>query len=276
MKSNDIVPLLLSFCKEAGAIALKKQKKVKSKLKADKSVVSEVDLEITDLFYKKVFKKYSKLKNHVLIDEETSKENLNRADVEKCEYLWTLDPIDGTTPFVTNLPFWGILISIYKKGKPWIGFCYIPAMKQLVYTDSKETWVMNEVFTAKSERQKVSNNAKEKVLDPVLQRSSWVTDVKVTQGRFAIIDTYSAACNTSFFLTSKVIGLITTAMIWDLSALWAMTRHLDVVFYDFKTKKIYTDLKSVKFSDKYRFPNTFLVCHKRWLKTILEDAKVIS
>jgi fructose-1,6-bisphosphatase/inositol monophosphatase family enzyme len=275
MKSKDLVPILLSFCKEAGAIALKKQKKVKSKLKADKSIVSEVDLEITDLFYKKVFHKFSTLKNHVLIDEETSKENLNRKEVEKCEYIWTLDPIDGTTPFVTNLPFWGILISILHKGNPWISFCYTPATKQLFYTDGKNSWQIDEAFSSKSKKQKINHKSKEKVLDPVIQYSLWAKDVEVTKGKFAFIDPYSAAFNTALFLMSKTVGIITVGMIWDFAPLWVMAKNLEVVFYDFRTKKIFTNFKSVGFTDKYRFPNTFLVCRKNWLNTILKHTKVV-
>ncbi len=37
------------------------------------------------------------------------------------EYLWVLDPIDGTKAFITGLPIFGTLIALLHRGKPVLG-----------------------------------------------------------------------------------------------------------------------------------------------------------
>src|SRR5271169_3971157 len=38
-----------------------------------------------------------------------------RADAE---YVWVLDPIDGTKSFIAGMPVWGTLIALTRRGEP--------------------------------------------------------------------------------------------------------------------------------------------------------------
>ncbi len=46
------------------------------------------------------------------------------------DWLWTLDPIDGTRGFVAGVPVWSTLIAVSFKGKPILGLMDFPAMDQ--------------------------------------------------------------------------------------------------------------------------------------------------
>lgn len=48
----------------------------------------------------------------------------------QAEFVWVLDPIDGTKSFVTGSPLFGTLISLLKDGKPVIGIIDMPALKE--------------------------------------------------------------------------------------------------------------------------------------------------
>jgi inositol-phosphate phosphatase / L-galactose 1-phosphate phosphatase / histidinol-phosphatase len=52
---------------------------------------------------------------HGVFGEEHGAE---RADAE---YVWVLDPIDGTKAFITGLPIFGTLIALLHRGKPVLG-----------------------------------------------------------------------------------------------------------------------------------------------------------
>jgi myo-inositol-1(or 4)-monophosphatase len=39
----------------------------------------------------------------------------------RSDYQWILDPIDGTRAFISGLPTWGVLIGLYRAGRPLIG-----------------------------------------------------------------------------------------------------------------------------------------------------------
>jgi myo-inositol-1(or 4)-monophosphatase len=58
--------------------------------------------------------------DHGIVGEEFGDE---RADAE---YVWTLDPIDGTKAFIGGLPIWGTLIGLSKRGAPIYGMMHQP------------------------------------------------------------------------------------------------------------------------------------------------------
>jgi myo-inositol-1(or 4)-monophosphatase len=57
---------------------------------------------------------------HGIIGEEFGSE---RADAE---FVWVLDPIDGTTSFISGMPAWGTLIALTRAGKAVFGMVHQP------------------------------------------------------------------------------------------------------------------------------------------------------
>lgn len=53
--------------------------------------------------------------DHGIRGEEYGDENLD------AEYVWVLDPIDGTKAFITGFPTWGTLIALLRNGRPVLG-----------------------------------------------------------------------------------------------------------------------------------------------------------
>jgi len=62
--------------------------------------------------------------DHGIIGEEMEDRNPD------AEYVWVLDPIDGTQSFVTGKPVFGILIALMRGGVPILGVMDIPALKE--------------------------------------------------------------------------------------------------------------------------------------------------
>ncbi len=48
------------------------------------------------------------------------------ADQPDAEYVWVLDPIDGTKSFICGLPVWGTLIALTRHGQPIYGMMHQP------------------------------------------------------------------------------------------------------------------------------------------------------
>jgi myo-inositol-1(or 4)-monophosphatase len=57
---------------------------------------------------------------HGIVGEEFGSE---RADAD---YVWVLDPIDGTKSFIAGLPIWGTLIALMHRGAPVYGMMHQP------------------------------------------------------------------------------------------------------------------------------------------------------
>src|SRR5436305_8483693 len=46
------------------------------------------------------------------------------------EYVWVLDPIDGTKSFICGMPAWGTLIGLMRFGKPVFGMMHQPFLRE--------------------------------------------------------------------------------------------------------------------------------------------------
>ena len=57
---------------------------------------------------------------HGIVGEEFGSER------EDAEYVWVLDPIDGTKSFIAGFPIWGTLIALLHKGMPVFGMMHQP------------------------------------------------------------------------------------------------------------------------------------------------------
>ena len=57
---------------------------------------------------------------HGIIGEEYGSEH------GEAEYVWVLDPIDGTKSFIAGMPAWGTLIGLMHRGEPVFGMMHQP------------------------------------------------------------------------------------------------------------------------------------------------------
>ncbi len=58
---------------------------------------------------------------------------------EDAEFVWVLDPIDGTKSFITGVPLWTTLIGLLHNGEPVLGAINQPTLGQLAIGDGKTT-----------------------------------------------------------------------------------------------------------------------------------------
>jgi myo-inositol-1(or 4)-monophosphatase len=60
------------------------------------------------------------LPQHGIVGEEFGNERID------ADYVWVLDPIDGTKSFIAGFPTWGTLIALLHKGTPVFGMMHQP------------------------------------------------------------------------------------------------------------------------------------------------------
>jgi myo-inositol-1(or 4)-monophosphatase len=68
---------------------------------------------------------------HGILGEEFGNERID------AEYVWVLDPIDGTKSFITGMPLWGTLIALMRKGEPCYGMMHQPFTGERFTGDGK-------------------------------------------------------------------------------------------------------------------------------------------
>jgi histidinol phosphatase-like enzyme (inositol monophosphatase family) len=106
---------------------------VKVELKADHSPVTDADRGAEEIMRGLIRKRFPE---HGVVGEEFGTE---RPDAE---FVWVLDPIDGTKSFVTGVPLFGTLIGLLHEGRPVLGCIHQPVLEQLMIGDN-ETALLN-------------------------------------------------------------------------------------------------------------------------------------
>ena len=66
--------------------------------------------------------------HHIIAEESTIVEN-------NSDYRWVIDPLDGTTNFVHNLPIFAVSIGLQYKGETIVGVVYNPAADKCFWAD---------------------------------------------------------------------------------------------------------------------------------------------
>jgi myo-inositol-1(or 4)-monophosphatase len=69
---------------------------------------------------------------HGIIGEEYGQ------DRPDAEYVWVLDPIDGTKAFISGLPTWGTLIGLMHRGRPVYGMMSQPFTRERFFGDGAQ------------------------------------------------------------------------------------------------------------------------------------------
>ena len=123
--------------------------------KEDNSPVTKADQEIEALIRKEIEKKYP---NHGIIGEEYGNKNI------EAEYVWILDPIDGTSSFIIGRPIFGTLIALTKNKKPILGILNQPIIN--------ERWVGIEGQASFFNGARIKSRACEEISDAVMCASS--------------------------------------------------------------------------------------------------------
>lgn len=129
-KNEDYKKIISDAMNEAGAYALKQYEAFNRKnvqLKARHELLTKADLGSEKIIISKI-KKY--FPEHHILSEEAG-DNLFKSD-----YMWIIDPIDGTTNFTMHNPLWAISVALAYKEEIVLGLVYAPFLKEF-YTAQK-------------------------------------------------------------------------------------------------------------------------------------------
>jgi len=98
--------------------------------KDDDSPVTRADREAEEIMRDLIHKRFP---NHGVIAEEFDDHN------EDAEWVWILDPIDGTKSFMAHVPLFGTLIGLLHQGEPVLGVIHQPILRQFMMGDNETT-----------------------------------------------------------------------------------------------------------------------------------------
>ncbi len=259
MENKIFLDIILDFMKKAGEIALKYQENLSTTIKKDESIVTEADLAISNLFHEKI-NDFILNNNHKILDEE----NLPKIEelfTDNIEYLWTIDPIDGTTTYYHGFPMWAIAVSLYKDFKPYISAIYMPKMKELVYTDSKKSYLVKNAFTDNEIKIILESKPKN------LTKKSIILQHKLQNFdnlKYTTLDLYSSYVLAFYTLIGNSVACFFNKpmKLWDITATLPIAYNLGMIVKNIKTGIDLKRLEKDIFDEDWYIKNTYIMCNK--------------
>ena len=118
----------------AGHLARSYFNQVSSRRKADRSFVTDADEAIERQLVAQISQRYP---DHGILGEEHASSQLDR------EFVWVLDPIDGTASFVAGLGSWCVSIGLLQHGEPLLGVIHLPLLEDTYYAQRGEGAFLN-------------------------------------------------------------------------------------------------------------------------------------
>jgi myo-inositol-1(or 4)-monophosphatase len=120
---SNILAVGIEAAKEAGKFIMDNFGKIREvSSKGDRSLATDIDQKAEKLIINTIKKKFPA---HGILAEESGKSGLSR------EYLWIIDPLDGTHNFIRDINIFGVSIGVVYKKEFIAGIIYIPLEKEL-------------------------------------------------------------------------------------------------------------------------------------------------
>ena len=184
VKNEEALKLSIDLAVSAAKFLLVKQKKISSlKITSKKlqGMVSNADVESEAMIIAGIKKKYP---DHFILAEETAyKEYMGQMDrykfLKEKEWVWIIDPLDGTNNFLNGLDYYGVCISLVHFGEPVVGVVLRPANGECFYAvKNKGTKLINfsNSFKKKSKPVSLKKSINKKTLADSLLVTGFATE----------------------------------------------------------------------------------------------------
>jgi histidinol phosphatase-like enzyme (inositol monophosphatase family) len=191
-------------------------------LKSDQSPVTAADTGAEELMRGMIKRKFP---GHGILGEEGGTEGPD------AEFVWVLDPIDGTRSFTAAVPLFGTLIALLHQGQPVLGCIHQPILRQLLVGD-------NAIAMMNGKRVKTRTNGRieEATLltsDPVVVARPECRGYAALMGRAKLARTWGDCYGHLLVATGWADVIYDPVMnLWDIAALVPIIRGAGGVITD--------------------------------------------
>jgi len=163
---NNLIDNLRSFSWEASDILLyyaniikkSEQKNEILKNKNHNDPVTLADLEVNELIINRLNQKYQDIDWDIL-SEENFKIESNYSN--KFDWLWVLDPLDGTKDFIQGTQNYAMHLALNYKRRPYVGVVLIPEKDELWISYGEKLWCENRDGSIRKQNLSKTNILKE-------------------------------------------------------------------------------------------------------------------
>ena len=133
--SWEAADILLHYSQE---IKKFKQKNKIIQFKGKNDPVTLADLRVNELIIKRIREKYSEEDCNILSEE--SEKIDSKSLLSNSEWLWILDPLDGTKDFIQGTGNYAMHLALNYRNKPFLGVVLLPSENELWIAYKGRVW----------------------------------------------------------------------------------------------------------------------------------------
>ena len=179
--NDDVLKLSIELAKKAGNFLVKKQKNIsalKVSTKIAQGVASNADTGAEKLIIEGIKKIFP---DHFILAEESAytdyQGEMSRYQfLKEKEWVWIIDPLDGTHNFLNGLDYYCVCISLAHFGVPQVGVVYRPTTGEcFTAIKGKGTKVVN-LLKAKSKSTTIKKSQNKKKLKETMMVTGFTTE----------------------------------------------------------------------------------------------------
>ncbi len=164
---NNLISDLKIFSWEASAILLDyariiKDSEDKSKILKNgnkKDPVTLADLKVNETIIKRINENYKDINWGILSEENVKIKSFDYLESE--DFVWILDPLDGTKDFIQGTGNYAMHLSLNFKKNPYLGIILIPEKDELWISNYERVWCENRNGEYKKTNLSRKNNLKD-------------------------------------------------------------------------------------------------------------------
>lgn len=224
----------IKAARTAGKLLLEKFKKLDRKtvkFKSKHDILLPLDLQAEKIILDIIRKKYP---NHHILSEESGELG------PKSDYLWIVDPLDGTTNYSMGNPLFNTSIALAYKNELILGVIYAPCLKEFYLAEKDKGALLNGKSIHVSQKNKLSqalltycHGSRDKNIKRILKIYQ-----KFKFSGFDMRQLGSAGLELAFVARgSTECIMIPGAHIWDVAAGTLLVREAGGKVTDFKGKE---------------------------------------
>lgn len=177
VKMQEALDLTIELALKSSKLLIKRQKKISSlkiKAKDAQGIASDADIESENIIINGIKKKYP---THEILAEESAYLQFH-GEMSKYEFLkekewvWIIDPLDGTNNFLNGLDYYAVCISLAHFGEPVLGLIIRPRTGECFYAlkskGTKKVCYSNDFLTQGPAKKVSISKASKKIKDSLL------------------------------------------------------------------------------------------------------------
>lgn len=243
-------------------------------IKSDESIVTKTDREVEEILIPRL---QELLPNSEIIGEESAPKTPE--EIDKCfesEYLWAVDPIDGTTNFASGIPNFAVSVGLLEKNEdgfePVSGGISFPAMSKIYFTHENKTFCKD--LTANQEKE--VSFKKQQSLPTIMLPNHLALQLNLDpNNRFVgnLRFMGSSAADLVFVSLGKASAICTIAHIWDIAAGFAIAKTQNLFPQELSTGRIKKNLTREDFlygeaSVNWRLKKPLAICGDEYFEDV--------